>query len=257
VPITLEIGQVSDTVEVHGGTPLLDPNTSTLGTALDTRSVNDLPLNGRNPLGLVNTIPTVRGIGYFGGAVVSTWRMGQVTIGGGSPMGNGFLIDGISNEKMTDYSGLSSVIGLIAIGQTRRLPCTFTASRRQSTIVPIHIPMGNRSTRADLLPQTIRFSRHLAGSRNISISRRLSNDGIVFDTTGMLPPQFPAQRIAASNTTKIADPPKLSNILVASVIPHGAFRRRTKSSGCPCRAIPSRRASNSRCSLVIPKTAIG
>lgn len=107
VPITLEIGQVSDTVEVHGGTPLLDPNTSTLGTALDARSVNDLPLNGRNPLGLVNTIPTVRGIGYFGGAVVSTWRMGQVTIGGGSPMGNGFLIDGISNEKMTDYSGLS------------------------------------------------------------------------------------------------------------------------------------------------------
>ena len=69
--------------------------------------MNDLPLNGRNPLGLVNTIPTVRGIGYFGGAVVSTWRMGQVTIGGGSPMGNGFLIDGISNEKMTDYSGLS------------------------------------------------------------------------------------------------------------------------------------------------------
>ena len=107
VPITLEIGQVSDTVEVHGGTPLLDPNTSALGTALDARSVNDLPLNGRNPLGLVNTIPTVRGIGYFGGAVVSTWRMGQVTIGGGSPMGNGFLIDGISNEKMTDYSGLS------------------------------------------------------------------------------------------------------------------------------------------------------
>src|SRR4051794_36121703 len=59
VPITLEIGQVSDTVEVHGGTPLLDPNTSALGTALDSRSVNDLPLNGRNPLGLVNTIPTV------------------------------------------------------------------------------------------------------------------------------------------------------------------------------------------------------
>jgi len=38
--------------------------------------VNDLPLNGRNPLGLVNTILRTR-IGYFGGAVVSTWRMGK------------------------------------------------------------------------------------------------------------------------------------------------------------------------------------
>jgi len=52
---------VSDTVEVHGGTPLLDPNTSALGTA-SMRAGERSALNGRNPLGLVNTIPTVRGI---------------------------------------------------------------------------------------------------------------------------------------------------------------------------------------------------
>lgn len=107
IPITLEVGSVTETVEVRGGTPLLDPNTSAIGSVINTRSVSDLPLNGRNPLGLINLIPTVRGIGYFGGAVVSTWRMGQVTIGGGTPLGNGFLIDGISNEKMTDYSAMS------------------------------------------------------------------------------------------------------------------------------------------------------
>ncbi len=107
VPVMLDIGEVTETIQVTGGTPLLDPNTSTLGTVIETRKLDELPMNGRNPLSLANLIPTVRGIGYFGGAVISTWRMGQVTIGGGTPMGNGFLVDGISNEKMTDYSAMS------------------------------------------------------------------------------------------------------------------------------------------------------
>jgi hypothetical protein len=107
VPVTLEVGQVTETVEVRGGTPLLEPNTATLGTVMDRRKVEDLPLSGRNTFGLANLIPTVRGIGYFGGALLSTWRMGQVTVGGGGPMANGFQIDGIANEKMTDFSAMA------------------------------------------------------------------------------------------------------------------------------------------------------
>ncbi len=74
VPVTLAVGQVTDTVEVYGGTPLLEPNTSSLGTIMDRQKIEDLPLNGRNPMGLANLIPTVRGVGYFGGQVLSTWR---------------------------------------------------------------------------------------------------------------------------------------------------------------------------------------
>ena len=107
VPVTLEIGEVTETVEVVAGTPLLEPNTSSLGTVMDQRKVEDLPLNGRNPMGLANLIPTVRGIGYFGGQLLSTWRMGQVTIAGGGPLANGFMIDGIANEKMTDFSAMT------------------------------------------------------------------------------------------------------------------------------------------------------
>ena len=107
VPATLEVGVVSETIEVKGGTPLLEPNTSVLGTVMDQRKIEDLPLNGRNPMGLANLIPTVQGLGYFGGELLSTWRMGQVVIGGGTPLNNGFLIDGIANEKMTDYSAMA------------------------------------------------------------------------------------------------------------------------------------------------------
>ncbi len=107
VPVTLAVGVMTETVEVTGGTPLLEPNTSTLGTVVDTRKVADLPLAGRNPLGLANLVPTVQGIGNFGGEVYSTWSMGQVVIAGGSPLNNAFIVDGIANEKMTDYSAMA------------------------------------------------------------------------------------------------------------------------------------------------------
>jgi hypothetical protein len=107
VSVVLEVGSITETVEVKAGTPLLEPNSFSLGTVMDTKKVEDLPLNGRNPLGLANLIPTVQGIGYFGGELLSTWRMGQVTIAGGTPLNNAFLIDGIANEKMTDYSAMA------------------------------------------------------------------------------------------------------------------------------------------------------
>ncbi|MBL8221489.1 MAG: carboxypeptidase regulatory-like domain-containing protein, partial [Bryobacterales bacterium] len=101
VPVQLEVGAVTEVVEVQGGTPLLEPNTSSLGTVMDQRKVEELPLNGRNPLGLANLIPTVRGIGFFGGQVLSSWRLAAVSIGGGPPLANGFLVDGIASEKVT------------------------------------------------------------------------------------------------------------------------------------------------------------
>ena len=101
VPIALEVGAVTEVVEVTGGAPLLEPNTSSLGTVMEQRKVEELPLNGRNPLGLANLIPTVRGIGWFGGQVLSSFRLAAISIGGGPPLGNGFLVDGIASEKVT------------------------------------------------------------------------------------------------------------------------------------------------------------
>ena len=107
VPVSLQIGQVSETVEVSGASPLLEPNTSSLGTVMDEQKIVDLPLNGRNPMGLANLIPTVKGIGYFGGQVLSSWRLAAVSIGGGQPLTNGFLVDGIANDKMVDSGAMT------------------------------------------------------------------------------------------------------------------------------------------------------
>jgi hypothetical protein len=101
VPVRMEVGSLVEVVEVVGGTPLLEPNTSSLGTVMDRQKVEDLPLNGRNPMGLANLVPTVRGIGYFGGQVLSSWRMAAVSIGGGSPLHNDFMVDGIAATKLS------------------------------------------------------------------------------------------------------------------------------------------------------------
>lgn len=100
VPVGLELGAVTEVVEVQSGAELLEPNTSSLGTVMDRRKVEDLPLNGRNPMGLANLVPTVKGIGYFGGQVLSSWRLAAVSIGGGQPLSSGFSVDGIAAEKM-------------------------------------------------------------------------------------------------------------------------------------------------------------
>jgi hypothetical protein len=100
VPVRLEVGGVTEVVEVQAGTPLLEPNSSALGTVMDSRKVDELPLNGRNPLGLANLIPTVRGIGFFGGQVLSSWRLAAVSIGGGPALLNGVMVDGIASDKM-------------------------------------------------------------------------------------------------------------------------------------------------------------
>lgn len=59
VDIRLEVGALSQEVMVSGGAPLVDTREVQLGGVVETRRVNDLPLNGRNVYQLVTTLPGV------------------------------------------------------------------------------------------------------------------------------------------------------------------------------------------------------
>jgi hypothetical protein len=77
--ITLEVGSVSQTVEVTGTAPLVDTTTASIGQVIDNNEILNMPLDGRNPfaLGLLvgNTAP-VTGVGtnlpFVGGGGVFT-----------------------------------------------------------------------------------------------------------------------------------------------------------------------------------------
>lgn len=63
VNVTLQVGVVTQQVEVQASATPLDTATATTGTVIDTRKVIDLPLNGRNPFSLATLVPGVNNVG--------------------------------------------------------------------------------------------------------------------------------------------------------------------------------------------------
>ena len=60
--IRLQLGAVSETVEVSGEAPLVDTTSGTISGLVDDRRVVDLPLNGRNIIALARTVPGVQNV---------------------------------------------------------------------------------------------------------------------------------------------------------------------------------------------------
>jgi len=104
IDVKMELGQVSQTVEVTAQTPLLQPETSSLGQVIETRQVNELPLNGRNPMNLVALAPSVVPQGQSMGTPTGAnpFAYGNYQIGGaianqgaeyldGTPLNNSYI----------------------------------------------------------------------------------------------------------------------------------------------------------------------
>lgn len=93
----LQIGQTTESVEVTGETPLLQPNTSSLGQVVSNRQIADLPLIGRNTLSLIGLTAGTQPIGGFGGVPARTnaYNQGFFSTSGSQVLTNETLIDGI------------------------------------------------------------------------------------------------------------------------------------------------------------------
>ena len=57
IDFTLKLGATTQTVSVTAAAPLLESQTASLGQVVQTKRINDLPLNGRNYLNLVALVP--------------------------------------------------------------------------------------------------------------------------------------------------------------------------------------------------------
>src|SRR6266446_10726196 len=104
IEATLQVGEISQVVEVTAETPLLQSETSSLGTVVDTREANELPLNGRNIYNLATVTPSVIPQGNTEGNVVgkNPFDFANYQIGGafanegaefldGQPMNIGYI----------------------------------------------------------------------------------------------------------------------------------------------------------------------
>ncbi len=96
IDFALEVGEVTQTVEVTAQTPLLQPETSSLGQVVSQRAVNELPLNGRNPLNLVALVPSVvpQGQSMQNPNGTNPFGWGNYQIGGGMANQSATFLDG-------------------------------------------------------------------------------------------------------------------------------------------------------------------
>src|SRR5580698_2073378 len=109
--ITLSVGAVSDTVTVEAATPLIDTATASTGQTLTAEEVEDLPSNGRSPLGFAHL--------EYGAVAKGKHSMSQVTpfgnstaddfsLGGGASSSNELLMNGVPNmEDSSRTAGFS------------------------------------------------------------------------------------------------------------------------------------------------------
>lgn len=99
VDFVLEVGAVTEAVEVSGTVALLAQETSSLGQVIDNAKIMNMPLNGRSPFRLVLLTPGVTSTpaasGQFGDVAVNTNQDADFAINGGQAHSTEVHIDGV------------------------------------------------------------------------------------------------------------------------------------------------------------------
>ena len=94
----LQTGAVSETVEVTSAAPVLQAEDASVGQVINQRSVNDLPLNGRNFTFLAQL---AAGVNTPQSDTRGNAASGAFTANGNRPAQNNYMLDGIDNNSDT------------------------------------------------------------------------------------------------------------------------------------------------------------
>ena len=98
VNISLKPGAVNETIEVASTTPVLETQDASVGQVVDSRNVNNLPLNGRNFTFLAQL---AAGVNTPQADTRGNAASGAFAANGNRPAQNNYLLDGIDNNSDT------------------------------------------------------------------------------------------------------------------------------------------------------------
>jgi hypothetical protein len=106
VDLTLQPGEIAQTITITESLPLVETANATLGGTLSNQTINDLPLNGRNYINLLTLRPGM--IVYPGGGSAARSANGL------RPEDIGYLLDGVREDD--PYTGSSITNAVIPAG---------------------------------------------------------------------------------------------------------------------------------------------
>ncbi len=147
INVTLEVGQMTESVKIEASTPLLQTSSSELGTTVHSEQIQTLPLNGRNFVSLTRTVPGVlRGIpgANIDGAGSLAWRASaSFSANGQRARDNNYMLDGVDNNE----TWLQTVVlfpSVDALDEFKLQTSTYSAEFGRSTggVVNLQIKSG-------------------------------------------------------------------------------------------------------------------
>jgi hypothetical protein len=138
---TMQVGQVSQTVQITAEAPTVELASSTLSAEVDSTTVRELPLNGRSWSDLANLQPGVIPIqtqaSFTDGGHRGNRGFGaQVTVAGTRPTQSNYRLDGITINDYTNAgpgSVLGGNLGVDAIEEFSILTSNFSAEYGKSS----------------------------------------------------------------------------------------------------------------------------
>jgi hypothetical protein len=108
VDLKLEVGQVSESVQVTEAAPLVETANASQGQVLDNQKLSDLPNLGRNPFMMSKIVQNVVQVGPPAyNRMEDQSGSSMITISGGPVRGNNYLLDGI---PITDANNRAIII---------------------------------------------------------------------------------------------------------------------------------------------------
>lgn len=133
---TLEVGQITEQVTVHSSLELVQTDKSSVEMTVEERQIRDLPLNGRNPIELVNLTPGMRFLSKGG------FDLGNNVQGHGHRnQSTEFQVDGISSNTGMDELG-AAIPNVDAVAEFSVVAGSFSAEQGR---MPMQVLVATRS----------------------------------------------------------------------------------------------------------------
>ena len=128
IDFTLEVGQLTDQVEVRADATLLETDSGTVGKVVDNRRILELPLNTRNVYSLIFLTPGVAG------TIGNNYNSMSYSVNGARPTMMDTVIDGVtaSFPTVNGFTGISVFPSVDAIQEFKVLGANYPAEYGRS-----------------------------------------------------------------------------------------------------------------------------